>query len=139
MTRALAASLFALLLAASVFADGAAPEPSPGRAMSRVYDSIAIVEPAREVTIFNNNGDLGVSVVTRPALRAGDRIALSLDERPVRQAARLHFELSGIPRGEHKLQSRIVDANGIPLISSAPVTFTMWHASRLFPNRRKER
>lgn len=139
MTRALAASLFAVFLAASVPADGAAPVSSPGHGMSRAYDSIAIVEPAREVTIFSNDGDLRVSVVTKPALRAGDRIALSLDGRPVRQADRSHFELSGIARGEHKLRSRIVDPGGSLLISSAPVTFTMWHASRLFPNRHKQR
>lgn len=105
--------------------------------MTSSYVSIAVVKPADNSTVFNNAGNVAVRVAVSPALRAraGDRVALIVDGRQtsVRRATR--FRLSGIVRGEHTVEAQVVDGNGYALISSKPVKFYMWHASRLFINR----
>lgn len=101
-----------------------------------LYSSVAVVQPAHDSTVFDNAGNVEVAVATSPDLRSGDRIALVLDgrQRSVQQAAR--FKLSGIERGQHTLEARIVDDSGDTIIASKPVTFYLWQASRLFPSRR---
>ena len=106
----------------------AVPAGALAGAMSRFYDAIAIVQPANETTIFDNNGKVEVAVSLSPALRDGDRIALELDGHRERQSSDTRLELSGVERGEHVLQARAVDRNGTLLISSAPARFKLWHA-----------
>lgn len=102
------------------------------------YDSIAVVDPANDATVFDNAGNVTVTVAVSPGLRgsAGDQIALILDGRvaSVRDATR--FKLSEIARGEHTLEAQIVDRGGTVVISSNPVKIYLWQASRLFPARR---
>ena len=102
------------------------------------YDSVAVVKPAGDATVFDNAGNVEVTVAVSPALRtdAGDRIALILDGRRISVPRATHFKLSGITRGEHTLEAQVVDSGGNALISSTPVKFHLWQASRLFPNRR---
>ncbi len=101
------------------------------------YDSIAVVKPAGGSTVFNNAGKVAVTVAVSPALRAraGDRIALILDGRRISVRSATHFKLSGITRGEHTLEAQVLASSGNALISSNPVKFYLWQASRLFPNR----
>lgn len=101
------------------------------------YDSIAVVKPADNSTVFNNAGNVEVMVALSPALRAdaGDRIALLLDGRRVSVRRATHFKLRSITRGEHTLEAQVVDRSGNALISSNPLKFYLWQASRLFPNR----
>ncbi len=115
----------------------AAPdEPAPGATSS--YQSIAVVKPARGETVFNNAGDMEVSVAVSPDLNAaaGDRIALILDGRTASVRSATQFKLTGIVRGEHSLEARVLDSGGNVLIASGQMKFEMWQASRLFPNRR---
>ncbi len=107
-------------------------------AATSAYSSIDIAQPANGETVFNNEGDVEVKIVVRPALRAaaGDRIALAVDGEVASTQAQGRFALIGIARGTHTLQARVVDRAGDTLLASAPLTFHLWHASRLFPNRR---
>ena len=114
-----------------------APAIQSAVAASHVYESIVIEKPAADATVFDNAGDVEVTVSVTPALRNGDAVALALDGQPSAASGGTHIGLSGIPRGEHTLRAQVVDANGERLIASAPVTFHVWQASRLFPNRRK--
>ncbi len=128
---ALAAALLALAVASAAPAGQlATQEPSPA------YESIEILRPAAGATVFDNAGDVEVTVAISPALRRGDRIVLSIDGGEVAQGGRTRFKLSGIDRGAHSLQAEAVDRHAESLIVSKPVTFYMWRASRLFPNRR---
>jgi len=135
MKRAAAVLLAALLAPAPAAADVPAVGPQPAGEASRVYESIAITQPFADQTIFDNNGDVEVAIAITPALRGGDRIVLDVDGRAMSPRRRPHFELTGIDRGEHTLRAHAVDARGGLLIASAPVTFYLWRASRLFPNR----
>jgi hypothetical protein len=133
---ALFLALAASLAPTSTFADaGTAPAPQENATLP--YHSIAIGQPASNGTIFDNAGNVEVAIVISPSLRAGDRIALNIDGRPMPPRSQERFKLSGLERGEHTLKAGVIDANGDSLISSALVTFYMWRGSLLFPNRRK--
>jgi hypothetical protein len=126
------------LALALVLSSAYAIEASAQSGTAFSYDSIAVVKPAGDATVFDNAGNVEVTVAVSPALRidAGDRIALILDGRRISVRRATQFKLSGITRGEHSLEAQVVDSSGNVLISSNPVKFHLWQASRLFPNRR---
>lgn len=97
---------------------------------------IAIVAPANKTTIHSNQGKLTVKLRSSGAPSgAGIRLVLDGSAR-----SKIHrgnvIELEGIERGSHSLQAVLVSADGERLAASTPVTFYMWHASRLFPERK---
>ncbi len=104
------------------------------------YERIAVAQPANDATVFDNAGDVEVRVDVSPALRvrAGDRIALILDGKKASVSAATRIKLSGVARGEHTLEAQALDSSGSVVISSAPVKFHLWQASRLFPGRREK-
>jgi hypothetical protein len=129
------------------FADaGAAPgmlltqygAPGAQSGTASVYDSIAVAKPADGSTVFNNAGNVDVTVVVSPALRAAaaDQVVLLVDGHRAATQSATDFKLTGIVRGQHTLQAQVVDSSGKALIASKPVKFYMWQASRLFLNRR---
>jgi len=98
---------------------------------------IAIVSPGNDTTVFDNEGTVPVHIDLSPALRndAATHIELLLDGIQVEHKDG-EFILTGVERGEHLLQARVVDANDNTLVESEPIKFYMWQASRLFPGRR---
>jgi hypothetical protein len=97
---------------------------------------IAIVQPAHEETIHNNQGDLTVQVKYSGG-EPGGSVRLVLDGTALPHSYRSDvIELTGIDRGTHTLQADLLDVKGERLAASEPVTFYMWHASRLFPDRK---
>jgi hypothetical protein len=125
---------FAWLLAAAL-AGAAVSLPGLAQAPGG-YASVAIVQPANEETVHDNEGNVSVQVAVSPRLAPGDRIVLLLDGRPVSQQPGTTLALSGVERGTHTLQAQVVDTNGATLAASQLVTFHMWQASRLFPSRK---
>ncbi|HXF67555.1 MAG TPA: hypothetical protein VNK67_12780 [Burkholderiales bacterium] len=120
----------------ALLAIACAPAPAAGEAPR---PAIAIVSPAPEQTVHDNEGRVPVSVAVTPAdaLDTGHRVRVTLDGR-AHGAPRhaLSFTLEGVERGEHTLQAELVDAGGRALAVSAPVKFYLWQASRLFPGRK---
>ncbi|HLB16409.1 MAG TPA: hypothetical protein VJM14_15875 [Burkholderiales bacterium] len=121
-------------LLAAVLA-GAAVSP-PGLAQAPGSYGVAIVQPANEETVHDNEGNVSVQVAVSPSLAPGDRVALLLDGRQVSQQPGTTLALSGVERGTHTLQAQVVGAGGATLAASQLVTFHMWQASRLFPSRK---
>jgi len=107
-------------------------------AFAQNHQAISIVEPQPETTIHDNNGDLNVRVEVSSQLReeGGNRITLLLDGQAVADTTKSDYMLTGIDRGTHTLTVQITNAHGDVLATSEQVTFHMWRASRLFPNRR---
>lgn len=96
---------------------------------------IAILQPAQEETIHDNVGDVSVQVQTSGGVPGGSvRLVLDGTALPGTHAG-LVIDLRGIERGSHTLRAELLDAKGEVLAASAPVTFHMWHASRLFRPR----
>jgi hypothetical protein len=121
------------LLAAALA--GAAVSP-PGLAQAPGAYTVAIVQPANDETVHDNQGNVAVQVAVSPSLTAGAGIVVLLDGQPVARQTDATFALSGIERGTHTLQAQVVGAGGATLAASPPVTFHMWQASRLFPSRK---
>ncbi|MGA7984471.1 MAG: hypothetical protein WCA01_04755 [Burkholderiales bacterium] len=116
------ALLLALLLPLDATAAGAA--------------RISVIKPASEQTIHSNQGKLTVKL-RRARGVPGSTVRLVLDGAPLPQAYRSDtIALQGIDRGAHTLRAVLFDASGQRIAASAPVSFYMWHASRLLPNRK---
>ncbi|QID18476.1 hypothetical protein G3580_13050 [Nitrogeniibacter mangrovi] len=94
---------------------------------------LRIMQPAEGETIHDNNGTVTVRVA------GGDRAAgyrADIDGAAAGPVSLTPvFVLTDIDRGEHRLTVTAVDGDGQAVETSPPVTFNMWRASRLFPNR----
>lgn len=100
----------------------AQPEPD----IPQRYSAIEIVEPANEATVRDNNGEFDVAVELSPSLqtRFAHRVELLLDGSPQGEpAGQTTFHLSGLNRGTHTLQARVLGADGAVLGSSPPTVF----------------
>jgi hypothetical protein len=107
-------------------------------AFAQEHQSVRIVTPQPETTIHDNNGNLNVRVEVSPQLRreGGNRVTLLVDGQAVASTTRPDYMLTGIDRGTHTLTAQVTNAQGDVLATSGQVTFHMWRASRLFPDRR---
>jgi hypothetical protein len=96
---------------------------------------IAIVQPAAEQTIHSNAGD--VSVVIRASGAAPDsRVRFIVDGSAWPENTEGHaITLTGLDRGTHVVRAELLGTDGTVLATSQPVTFYVWHASRLFRHR----
>jgi hypothetical protein len=102
------------------------------------YAEIAVVAPAKEQTVHDNLGRVEVRIALQPALqeRHEHRLQIFLDERPAATlTAGQSHTLSGVERGAHTLRAAVVGSDGRELATSESVTFFMWQASKLFPQR----
>ncbi len=112
--------------------------PASAQQASPALPAITITAPANEGTVHSNTGEVSVAVTVAPRLEPGQTIVITLDDREVARGARRRVRLSGVDRGTHLLQARLLDAQGNVLAESDAVTFHLWHASRLFPERKKQ-
>jgi hypothetical protein len=86
------------------------------------YDSLTVVSPAAEETLWNIEGVLNVNLDIRPALQSGHRVRVYFDgnEQMVSGPA---FQIEEVYRGVHNLQAEVVDATGKLMIRSVPNRF----------------
>ncbi len=100
--------------------------------------TVRIVSPQPETTIHDNSGNLEVVVDVQPPMPGGGayHLTILLDNQPAASGTRTHYAFTEVDRGAHTLQATVNTADGAVIVSSQPVTFYMWRASRLFPNRR---
>lgn len=99
---------------------------------------VAMTMPANDQTVHSNTGEVDVAVRVAPRLTAGETIVITLDEREVARGPQQQVQLTGIERGTHVLQARVLGRDGKTIARSEPVTFHMWQASKLFPSRKKQ-
>jgi len=108
----------------------APPAPAPAAAPS--YRRLVIARPAEQDMVHSNTGAFGISASLSPPLRPTDRVRVLLDGNLVPTVYRstslriseLDWQSAAIgSNGEHTLQLVVVDAEGAPLLQSAPVRF----------------
>lgn len=69
-------------------------------------------------------------------MSAGQRLRVRLDGSPLPNAwTETRFAPDGVNRGAHQFQALVTHARGHQLAANQEITFYMWQASRLLPNR----
>ena len=95
--------------AAAATAASAAPvaqqDQDPG------YQSLQVVSPGPEETLWNIGGTLDVRLALQPALQPGHQLRLYFDG-AVRTVPDTTIQLDEVYRGEHTIQAEVVDAAG---------------------------
>lgn len=75
-----------------------------------VYKTLNIQSPTNDQTIWDNSGNIAVSVTLQPALATTDTLQLAVDGQTVASSqTNTSFSLTGLDRGTHVLQARIVN------------------------------
>lgn len=87
-----------------------ASEPEQKIAIS--YQKLSILAPLNDETIWDNNGNFTVHVDIQPSLQPGDNLQLIVDGKIVAQSANdINFNITGIDRGTHILQTQVINSN----------------------------
>jgi hypothetical protein len=96
---------------------------------------VRVVSPAVDETVHSNTGSVRVIV---------EGVPRGLQWQPVLDGAAVSepvadpvFDLRDVTRGTHELTVKLLDARGREVLQTAPVTFHVWQASRLFRNRQR--
>jgi hypothetical protein len=100
------------------------------------YQSIEVVSPAEQETLWNIGTNLPVQVRFQPALQPGHRYDLLLDgERRNVNTGNPRVSLPDVFRGEHTLQVLVIDSAGTEIMRSPARVFFVQQTSTLNPNR----
>ncbi|RMD70654.1 MAG: DUF4124 domain-containing protein [Gammaproteobacteria bacterium] len=111
------------------------PEAPPQKAL-QPYTAVAILKPKNDEVIWSDQDILEVQVALEPPLNVeeGHRFQVFLDGRPLPQTwNHSPFQITGVYRGTHTLQVKVIDEKGKVLAASPVVTFHMKHHSILHP------
>jgi hypothetical protein len=100
---------------------------------SAAYSNIAISEPANDVSIRDNAGNVSVKVIVTPALKlnAGHKIALYLDGKLAAKLKNNSYTFENLDRGAHTLKAAVISSTGKILKESGEVTFYLHRFSVL--------
>jgi hypothetical protein len=86
------------------------------------YESIEVVSPAPEQTLWNIEGTLNVAVSLRPGLREGHSLRVYFDGNP-QVVNGTSFVLQEVYRGVHNIQAEVIDETGKLMGRSLPNRF----------------
>jgi hypothetical protein len=75
------------------------------------YESIEVVAPAPEETLWNIEGVLNVAIRVTPALRPEDRVRVYFDGNE-RMVTGSNFQIEEVYRGVHNIQVEVIDSTG---------------------------
>ena len=107
------------LAAAATSAEPATEEPT---AVFK-YESIEVVRPAPEETLWNIEGVLDVALRLTPALRPEDQVRVIFDGEQRSTANATSFQVQEVWRGVHNIQVEVVDSTGRLMARSLPNRF----------------
>lgn len=86
------------------------------------YESIEVVSPAPEQTLWNIEGSLTVAIALTPGLKEGHKLRVYFDGNP-QEVNRTSFELEEVYRGVHNIQVEVIDETGKLMGRSLPNRF----------------
>lgn len=104
-------------------ATGAPSQPTRAAA-EESYQSIDIIAPANDATLFSAEGPVSVQLQLDPGLQSGHSVQILFDGQSINDGSTsLSYSLPDVERGTHTLQARVIGPNGATLISSPTITF----------------
>ena len=109
-----------------------AEEQEPEEEAPFRYESIEIVSPAAEETLWNIEGILNVSVALQPGLQPGHQVRAYFDGQ-VQDVSGTSFQLQEVWRGVHNIQVEVVDETGQLEIRSQPSRFYVQQNTVVIP------
>jgi len=86
------------------------------------YESLEIVAPGAEETLWNIEGTLTVTLALVPALQPGHQVRVYFDGSP-QTFSTTSFQIEEVWRGVHNLQAEVIDETGKLMIRSQPNRF----------------
>jgi hypothetical protein len=99
------------------------------------YQTVDIVSPSEQETLWNIGGTLNVQARFQPPLQPGHRYDVSLDgQRRNLNATSLRVALPNVFRGTHTLQLIVLDATGTELMRSPTRNIVVQQTSLQNPN-----
>jgi hypothetical protein len=81
------------------------------------YESLEVVSPTAEETLWNIEGILSVSVALSPSLQAGHQVRAYFNGNS-QVVSGTSFQIEEVYRGVHNIQVEVIDANGKLMIRS---------------------
>jgi hypothetical protein len=96
------------------------------------YESLEVVAPSPEETLWNIDGVLSVSLALSPALQPGHQVRIYFDGN-ARVVSGTSFQLEDVYRGVHNIQAEILDEAGEMKIRSLPNRFYVQQTSVVRP------
>lgn len=101
-------------------------EVAAKQARFKGYRSIQVLKPAVSEEVSSDEGQVLLLFKLEPALQAGHRISVFLDDEPILGSFDgLEIELSGVDPGHHSVRAVVTDADGRRLIDSEGVRFVL--------------
>ena len=100
---------------------GDAEQPADQQAFR--YESLDIVNPGPEETLWNIEGVLNVSLALTPGLQQGHQVRVYFDGGPATAVAGSSFQIENVFRGVHNIQAEVIDETGQLMIRSKPNRF----------------
>ncbi|MFN7097737.1 MAG: DUF4124 domain-containing protein [Gammaproteobacteria bacterium] len=95
----------------------------------KVYTQLDILSPLNDQTIWDNNGNINVSVALAPKLAAGDQLQVIVDGKVLAESnTTTNFTLNSLERGTHVLQVQIINNKKQVVKVSNVVTFYLHKA-----------
>ena len=109
--------------------------PAPTGTPAAPYQTIEIMTPAEQETLWNIGGNLNVIVRFQPSLQPGHSFDVALDgQRRNATTTSGRLSLSNVFRGSHTLQVIVVDGTGAELMRSPVRNFVVQQTSTQNPN-----
>jgi hypothetical protein len=102
------------------------------------YTRFAVVRPSDNETIWDNEGNVKVSLDIQPPLSEGHKFQVFLDGASVGELATAQITLQNVDRGTRTVSAAVVDQGGIELGRTAPVTFHLRQTTLFDPDLKPE-
>ena len=110
-------------------------EGQPSGVAAVAYKRVVIRRPSDDATVRDNTGAVELAVELDPTLQPGHRMSVIIDGRTIYDQLEVdRVVLNDVDRGTHRLQVKVLDADGAEQAASQPVTFHMHRATVLTPS-----
>ena len=84
-----------------------------------LYKTFIITNPADGSGLRSNTGNITISVMLEPALRANHKIVITLDSKEISNGSAKSVSVQNVDRGTHSIGASVIAGSGKKLISTS--------------------